>query len=98
MVKSNTAYVRAKNFAEVFNLEIPIILSPMAGVCPVSLSAAVANAGGMGSCGTLLMKPKEILDWVKEMRKISNGAFQLNTWIPDPEPIRNKSHEKISQR
>ena len=95
MVKSNTAYVRAKNFAEVFNLEIPIILSPMAGVCPVSLSAAVANAGGMGSCGTLLMKPKEILDWVKEMRKMSNGAFQLNTWIPDPEPVRDKSHEKI---
>ena len=40
------------------------------------------------------MKPKEILDWVKEMRKMSNGAFQLNTWIPDPEPVRNKSHEK----
>ena len=45
MEKSNKAYARAKKFAEVFNLEVPIILSPMAGVCPVSLSAAVANAG-----------------------------------------------------
>ena len=31
-------------------------------------------------------------DWYVKM---SNGAFQLNTWIPDPEPVRNKSHEKI---
>ena len=94
MVKSSKAYINAKNFAQDLNLRVPIILSPMAGVCPPSLSVAVANAGGMGSCGTLLMKSEEILEWVKEIRENSNGAFQLNTWIPDPEPTRDIDNEK----
>jgi hypothetical protein len=40
--------VRAKEFCELYGLKIPILLAPMAGACPVALSAAVANAGGMG--------------------------------------------------
>ena len=70
----------------------------MAGACPVSLASAVANAGGMGSCGALLMSSEKISEWVKEMRKNSNGSFQLNTWIPDPEPIRNFENEKKVQK
>ena len=45
MVKFSKAYINAKNFAQDLNLRVPIILSPMAGVCPPSLSVAVANAG-----------------------------------------------------
>ena len=48
----------------------------------------------MGSCGALLMQSEEILEWVKEIRENSNGAFQLNTWIPDPEPTRDIDNEK----
>ena len=93
MIKSHEALQNSMSFAHDYNLQIPILLSPMAGVCPVSLSAAVANAGGMGSCGALLMTPEQISSWVKEMRESSNGTFQLNTWIPDPKPIRNLKHE-----
>jgi nitronate monooxygenase len=39
------------------------------------------------------MKPDEILGWAKEVRAGSNGAFQLNTWIPDPPPVRDPEHE-----
>ena len=42
-------------FCERFGLEIPILLAPMAGACPPSLSIAVANAGGMGGSGALLL-------------------------------------------
>ena len=69
----------------------------MAGVCPVSLSVAVAKAGGMGSCGALLMNKGQIADWVNDMRSNSNGMFQLNTWIPDPEPVRDLNNESIIQ-
>jgi nitronate monooxygenase len=94
MIKAYRALQNSISFAQDYNLRIPIILSPMAGVCPVSLSVAVANSGGMGSCGTLLMSPEQISEWVKEMRKSSNGTFQLNTWIPDPKPIRNCKQEE----
>lgn len=68
-------------------------MAPMAGACPPSLATAVCNAGGMGACGALLMEPSAIESWVSKVRANTNGAFQLNTWIPDPAPIRNAEHE-----
>ena len=59
----NPALVRAENFTRAHGLQIPILLAPVAGACPPSLSIAVANAGGLGSCGALLMKPEAIRRW-----------------------------------
>ena len=64
----------------------------MAGASPASLSIAVANAGGMGSAGVLLMQPDAILAWQKEFRAGSNGVSNLNLWIPDPAPRRDAAH------
>ncbi|MFA7587718.1 MAG: nitronate monooxygenase [Novosphingobium sp.] len=85
---------RAGNFAQRFGLRIPIMLAPMAGACPPSLSIAVSNAGGLGACGALRMMPDGIVDWAKEVRSHSNGAFQMNLWIPDPVPVRDADREK----
>jgi nitronate monooxygenase len=84
---------RAQDFCNRFGLRMPILLAPMAGVPAPSLSIAVANAGGLGSCGALLMQPNEILAWAQEVRSNSNGSFQLNLWIPDPPPKRDRGHE-----
>ena len=84
---------RTQAFCARFNLRLPILLAPMAGVPAPGLSIAVANAGGLGSCGALLMKPDEIAAWAGEVRGKTNGAFQLNLWIPDPPPRRDPAHE-----
>src|SRR3954449_11085705 len=84
---------RANAFCERFGLEIPILLAPMAGACPPSLSIAVANAGGMGAAGLLLHKPDGIAAWMDEFRAESNSPVQLNLWIPDPPPRRDPAHE-----
>ncbi|HEV2675098.1 MAG TPA: nitronate monooxygenase [Aliidongia sp.] len=89
----HTPLARAEAFCRRFGLRIPILLGPMAGACPPSLSAAVANAGGLGACGALLLKPAAILDWAAEFRAASTGAFQLNLWIPDPPPRRDAAGE-----
>lgn len=65
----------------------------MAGACPASLSIAVANAGGMGAMGALVAPPAGIRAWVEEFRSQSRGPFQLNLWIPDPPPRRDRDHE-----
>jgi nitronate monooxygenase len=90
---SDKLRARAEAFCSRFNLRLPILLAPMAGACPPSLSAAVANAGGLGSCGALLMPPATIAAWIAEFRGASNGAVQLNLWIPDPPPQRDPAHE-----
>ena len=84
---------RVDAFCKRFHLEAPILLAPMAGACPPSLSIAVANAGGMGAAGLLLHSPEGIRKWMEEFRASSNGAVQLNTWIPDPAPVRDAKHE-----
>jgi hypothetical protein len=65
-------------------LRVPILMAPMASACPASLAIAVANAGGLGGCGALLMPPDAIHKWVSDVRAGTNGGFQLNLWMPDP--------------
>ncbi|HEX2891044.1 nitronate monooxygenase [Vineibacter terrae] len=84
---------RAESFCSRFGLRVPILLAPMAGACPPALSIAVASAGGLGAGGMLMMQPEEIIAWANQVRAGSNGAFQLNTWIPDPAPRRDPDHE-----
>jgi nitronate monooxygenase len=90
---THSALARAAAFSERFGLRVPLLLAPMAGACPPSLSIAVANAGGLGACGALLMQPAAIREWAADMRRGSNGAFQFNLWIPDPPPRRDPAHE-----
>ncbi len=80
---------RCEAFCTAYNLRVPILLAPMAGACPVALSAAVSGSGGMGGCGALLMTPDEITQWAQAHRAASNGSFQINLWIPEPAPERN---------
>jgi nitronate monooxygenase len=91
--RMHPALARSGAFCERFGVRLPILLAPMAGACPPSLSIAVANAGGLGACGALLMQPQAIIDWAAELRAGSNGAFQLNLWVPDPPPQRDPKHE-----
>jgi len=84
---------RVEAFSAMLGIRLPILLAPMAGACPPSLSVAVANAGGMGACGALLMTSESITAWVDEFRQRSEGQFQINLWIPDPPPVRNLDAE-----
>lgn len=90
---SNGPVARANEFCEAFALRIPILLAPMAGACPPSLSIAVGDAGGMGACGCVSMQPAAIDAWVAQVRAGTSAAFQLNTWIPDPPPTRDGARE-----
>jgi len=84
---------RAGEFCAEYGIEVPILLAPMAGASPASLSIAVANAGGMGAMGALLTAREGIREWVKEFREGSRGCFQLNTWVPHAEPRRDPQAE-----
>src|SRR4051794_33838327 len=88
---------RAQAFCDRFGLQLPILLAPMAGACPPALSIAVANAGGLGACGALLMGPDAIRSWCEEFRAGSGGGVQLDLWIPDPPPMRDAEQE-LGQR
>ncbi len=93
MSKSSPILARTEQFCRQFQLGLPIVLAPMAGTCPVDLSLAVSQAGGMGGCGVLMMRPEQITAWVDNFRSRGGGALQLNNWIPDQPPVRDPEHE-----
>ena len=68
-------------------------MAPMASACPPSLAIAIANAGGLGGCGALMMQPEAIRKWAADVRAGTNGSFQFNLWIPDPPPKRDAAAE-----
>lgn len=73
---------------------MPVLMAPMAGACPPSLAVAVAEVGGMGGVGALLMSPGNIRDWMAEYRSHTSGPLQVNLWVPDPEPKRDAAAEE----
>lgn len=89
----STEPTRVRHFCDSYALDVPVLMAPMAGASPVALAGAVADAGGMGACGALLMAPDDIAQWAARFRARSNGAFQMNLWVPDPEPVRDPAHE-----
>lgn len=91
---STRPLARVEAFTAQLGIRLPILLAPMAGACPVSLSVAVAHAGGMGACGALMMAPDAIAAWANEFRQGCQGAFQINLWIPDPPPARSPESEE----
>jgi nitronate monooxygenase len=84
---------RVKSFQARFGLQLPILLAPMAGASPASMSIAVERAGSMGALGALLMQPAQISAWCDEVRAAGGGRFQVNLWIPDPPPSRDVAQE-----
>jgi nitronate monooxygenase len=95
VVPDRSARERAAAFCRRFGLRVPILMAPMAGACPVGLAAAIGNAGGMGGMGALLTSPDGIATWAEQFRGQSNGAFQVNLWVPDPSPLRDGEHERL---
>lgn len=85
---------RADAFCARYKLQLPVLLAPMAGACPPSLSIAVANAGSMGAMGALVSTPAQIREWVSAFRSASRGPLQLNTWVADPPPRRDARAEE----
>ncbi|HVT09654.1 MAG TPA: nitronate monooxygenase [Polyangia bacterium] len=94
MTGDRSPLARAGAFCDRFALRRPILLAPMAGACPPSLSIAVARAGGMGAAGVLLLAPDAITAWMRAFRAGSDGPAQLNLWVPDPPPPRDPDHER----
>jgi nitronate monooxygenase len=93
----SSVFERVSSFTNWLGIRVPILLAPMAGACPPSLSIAVANAGGFGACGALMMQPDEIRSWSAEFRAAGKGEFQMNLWIPDAPSARDLELEEAQR-
>jgi nitronate monooxygenase len=66
----------------IFDIRYPIFLAGMAGgPSTVSLTAAVSNAGGLGTLGAAYMEPEAIRTTIREIRKLTNAPFGVNLFV-----------------
>jgi nitronate monooxygenase len=65
----------------------------MAGANSTSRAAAISQSGGLGGLGALLLTPEQIAAWAAEFRARGGTRFQINLWIPEPAPVRDRDHE-----
>ena len=62
---------------DLLDIDSPVILAPMAGASSPELTAAVANAGGLGSYGCSRLSPAEVVEEADRIRALTNRSFNL---------------------
>lgn len=76
-----------------FQIDVPIVLAPLAGVGGVELAVAVARAGGLGSLPCAMLNADQIREQVGQFRAAVRAPINLNFFChvpprPDPDPER----------
>src|SRR5919109_4493063 len=68
---------------QLLGIDAPIVQGAFGPWTSVTLSAAVSEAGGLGSIGTSLVPPERVSEMIAEMRERTDRPFAVNhTWRP----------------
>src|SRR5258708_1841368 len=79
------------DFCSKFGLSIPVVLAPMGGgPSTPELTAAVSNAGGLGSLAAAYSNAEQIEKDIARIRELSNRPFAVNLFSPQAQlPLSN---------
>jgi nitronate monooxygenase len=67
-----------RRITELFKIEFPILLAPMAGVIDAEIAIAVAQGGGLPSVPCAMISPEKAREQVKIIRQRVSTAVNLN--------------------
>lgn len=71
----------------VVGIEYPIVLGPFGGLSRIELTAAVSEAGGLGSYGLYGYAPDRIRDTITALREATDRPFAVNLWVPTGDEV-----------
>ena len=78
-----------QRITELFGIEHPILLAPMAGPCSTDLAIAVADAGGLGALPCAMLSPEQIRADIATIRARTKRPLNVNFFVhrmPDADP------------
>ena len=67
-----------RRLVDLFEIEHPIVLAPMAGLGTIGLAASVCEAGGLGSIGCATMQPQLVAKTIQELRELTSKPINVN--------------------
>jgi nitronate monooxygenase len=79
---------------QLFNIELPIIQAPMAGVQGSAMAIAVANAGGLGSLPAAMLSPEVLQRELSALQAGTAQPYNLNFFChstPSPDAAREQA-------
>lgn len=65
----------------------PLVLGPFGGLSSVELTAAVSNAGGLGSYGLYGYDGDRIRTTLAQLRAATDQPFAVNVWLPTGDEV-----------
>lgn len=77
----------ADTLQDLFGIDAPIVLGPFGGLSSVELTAAVSEAGGLGSYGLYGYTADRISDTVAALRSATSRPFAVNLWLPTGDEV-----------
>src|SRR5262245_8954888 len=75
-----------RRILDLFRINVPILLAPMAGAGLADLAIGVAEAGGLGSLPTALLSPDQVRSELQIFRQCTRRPINLNFFCHTPPP------------
>jgi nitronate monooxygenase len=75
---------RDRRILDLFGIEHPILLAPMAGPVLSEMTIAVANAGGLGSLPSAMLSPEQTRAELEKVRSATKAPVNLNFFCHEP--------------
>jgi nitronate monooxygenase len=82
-----------RRLLELFRIEHPIVLAPMAGAMDAALAIAVAKGGGLASLPAALLKADQLREQVATFRAAAGDAPLNLTFFAHTPPVPNNARE-----
>ncbi|WP_314651767.1 nitronate monooxygenase [uncultured Microbacterium sp.] len=87
-----------RDLSDLLGIEHPIVLGPFGGLSSVALTAAVSEAGGLGSFGLYGYDSERIRTVGAALRDATARPFALNLWLPTGDEVApNAQHAIFAQ-
>jgi len=81
-----------RRLLDLFGIELPIVLAPMAGVMDTELAIAVAESGGLASLPMAMLSEQQMRDQMEKFRAGTDKPINLNFFCHTP-PVPNNARE-----
>ena len=87
-----------RRLTDLFKIEHPIVLAPMAGAVDAALAIAVAEAGGLGSLPVALMNEQQMRDQIAKIRSATAKPINVNFFCHKPPSLSNVREARWRER
>ena len=95
-----TAVWPQRRLIELFKIEHPLVLAPMAGFGTVDLAASVCAGGGLGSISCAIQSPEAAANAIHALQAMTDRPINVNFFChrqPNDDPIRQQAwHRRLS--